>query len=75
MLAFCAAAGTGVLTKHKGGRENTIIHGNMMLLALTLALGGWYVIYEQKSACRSKGFQPTKRFCRAVTPPYSSAER
>ena len=48
MLAFIAAAGSGILTKHKGGRENTITHGGCMIIALVLSLGGWYVIYQQK---------------------------
>ena len=46
MLAFVAAAGSGILTKHKGGRENTIMHGYCMIFALLLSLGGWYVIYQ-----------------------------
>ena len=47
-LAFVAAAGSGILVKRKGGRVNTITHGGMMVGALALALGGWYIIYEQK---------------------------
>lgn len=46
MLAFVAAAGSGILTKQKGGRENTIMHGYCMIFALLLSLGGWYVIYQ-----------------------------
>lgn len=47
-LGFVAAAATGILTKQKGGRENTIVHGFSMILAFLLSLAGWYVIYEQK---------------------------
>ena len=47
-LAFVAAAGSGILTKRKGGRVNTIVHGYTMLGAFVMALGGWYVIYQQK---------------------------
>ena len=48
-LAFVAAAGSGIQMKRKGGRANTVAHGYLMLLAFVLALGGWYVIYQQKN--------------------------
>ena len=59
MLAFIAAAGSGVLTKQKGGRENTITHGYCMLFALLLSLGGWYVIYQY--VCRSARIHSSTR--------------
>ena len=48
LLSYVAAAGAGILTKRKGGRLNTITHGYAMIVASLLALGGWYVIFEQK---------------------------
>ena len=47
-LAFVAAAGSGIMVKRRGGRVNTITHGYFMIGAFVLAMGGWYVIYEQK---------------------------
>ena len=49
LLAFVAAAGTGILTKIKGGRVNTLTHGYLMCSAFVLSLGGWYVIHIQKN--------------------------
>ena len=47
-LAFVAAAGSGILVKRRGGRANTLAHGYAMVTAFAMALGGWYVIYQQK---------------------------
>ena len=48
LLAFLAAASAGIAAKRKGGRSNTIDHAWLMSGTALLALGGWYVIYEQK---------------------------
>ena len=48
-LGFVAAAAAGILAKRAGGRVNTITHAFSMSAALALALGGWYVIREQKN--------------------------
>ena len=47
-LAFVPAAGSGILRKRLGGRANTLAHGYTMVVALALALCGWYVIYTHK---------------------------
>ena len=48
LLAFLAAGSAGIEAKRRGGRVNTLLHGYTMCGALVLALGGWYVIYQQK---------------------------
>jgi len=48
-LAFVVAAGSGIVVKRRGGRANTILHGNTMIASFALAMGGWYIIYEQKN--------------------------
>ena len=48
LLGFVAAASSGILQKRKGGRINTLKHAYSMVTAFAFALGGWYVIYQQK---------------------------
>jgi hypothetical protein len=49
MNAFFTVAGTSALTKKIGGKENTFLHGYMMMGAAGLAAMGGYVIWSNKN--------------------------
>ena len=49
-VAFATLAPAAILIKKIGGLINTTNHGYLMMLATSLSLFGWYVIYSNKEA-------------------------
>lgn len=48
MSAFFTLAGASTLTKKIGGKNNTVLHGNLMGAAVAAASFGGYVIWSNK---------------------------
>ena len=49
-ISFVGCAGMAMLYKKLGGRENTLIHGYLMMGGSLAALIAWYIVYAYKGA-------------------------
>ena len=48
LVSFVVLASNASLIKKIGGRDNTMTHGYMMVLAVVISMFGWYVIHTNK---------------------------